>query len=246
MARFRRSADNPLAVDAGSRFDLQWPNGRRFVDQPFSNHNGGHLAFGPDGYLYIGMGDGGSGGDPMNHAQNPQSLLGKMLRIDVGVPDGRPARLSNSRGQPVRGWRAGFRAARRSGRSACAIRGATASTTGRAAALGALLIADVGQDRARGDQLRAGAAPAAATTAGDCARAGSPTTSRTPRSVFAPDANRSTTTRTIVGRSITGGFIYRGAAARSVAQRPLFLRRLHRGPRLLHRPSSGRSRRGHR
>ena len=87
MARFRRQADNPLALDADSRLDLQWPNGRRFIDQPFSNHNGGHLAFGPDGYLYIGMGDGGSGGDPMNHAQNPQSLLGKMLRIDVDVPD---------------------------------------------------------------------------------------------------------------------------------------------------------------
>lgn len=53
------------------------------VEQPFSNHNGGHLAFGPDGYLYIGLGDGGSGGDPMNVAQNRQSLLGKMLRIDV-------------------------------------------------------------------------------------------------------------------------------------------------------------------
>ena len=59
----------------------------RFIEQPFSNHNGGHLAFGPDGYLYIGMGDGGSGGDPLNHAQNPNTLLGKMLRIDVNVPD---------------------------------------------------------------------------------------------------------------------------------------------------------------
>ena len=86
VARFRRSADNPLRADRDSRFDLLWPDGRRFIDQPFSNHNGGHLAFGPDGYLYIGLGDGGSGGDPMNHAQNPQSLLGKMLRIDVSVP----------------------------------------------------------------------------------------------------------------------------------------------------------------
>lgn len=54
------------------------------VAQPYANHNGGQLAFGPnDGYLYIGMGDGGSGGDPQNYAQNPNSLLGKMLRIDV-------------------------------------------------------------------------------------------------------------------------------------------------------------------
>jgi glucose/arabinose dehydrogenase len=53
------------------------------IDQPFANHNGGQLQFGPDGYLYIGMGDGGSGGDPGNRAQNPAQLLGKMLRIDV-------------------------------------------------------------------------------------------------------------------------------------------------------------------
>ena len=62
------------------------------IPQPFSNHNGGQLQFGPDGYLYIGMGDGGSGGDPENHAQNLGSLLGKMLRIDVdtGPPYGIP------------------------------------------------------------------------------------------------------------------------------------------------------------
>jgi hypothetical protein len=53
------------------------------IPQPYSNHNGGCIQFGPDGYLYIGMGDGGSGGDPGNRAQNLDSLLGKMLRIDV-------------------------------------------------------------------------------------------------------------------------------------------------------------------
>jgi glucose/arabinose dehydrogenase len=53
------------------------------VAQPFANHNGGQLQFGPDGYLYIGMGDGGSGGNPLNNAQNLGTLLGKMLRIDI-------------------------------------------------------------------------------------------------------------------------------------------------------------------
>jgi glucose/arabinose dehydrogenase len=53
------------------------------IGQPYSNHNGGNLAFGPEGYLYIGMGDGGSGGDPGNRAQSLNSLLGKILRIDV-------------------------------------------------------------------------------------------------------------------------------------------------------------------
>lgn len=58
------------------------------VPQPFSNHNGGMVEFGPDGYLYIGMGDGGSANDPGNRAQNPAQLLGKLLRIDVNIPVG--------------------------------------------------------------------------------------------------------------------------------------------------------------
>ena len=60
------------------------------IAQPWSNHNGGMLAFGPDGYLYIGMGDGGLAADPGNRAQNPQELLGKMLRIDVDSGKPRP------------------------------------------------------------------------------------------------------------------------------------------------------------
>ena len=56
------------------------------VDQPFGNHNGGMIAFGPDGYLYIALGDGGSGGDPLNHGQNRRTLLGSILRIDVDRP----------------------------------------------------------------------------------------------------------------------------------------------------------------
>jgi glucose/arabinose dehydrogenase len=58
------------------------------IDQPFANHNGGNVVFGPDGYLYIGMGDGGSEGDPMGNGQNTRTLLGKLLRIDVDKTSG--------------------------------------------------------------------------------------------------------------------------------------------------------------
>jgi glucose/arabinose dehydrogenase len=61
------------------------------VDQPFANHNGGHLEFGPDGMLYLGLGDGGSGGDPQGNAQDPTTLLGKIVRLDPDNPDGVPA-----------------------------------------------------------------------------------------------------------------------------------------------------------
>lgn len=92
VARFRRSAD-PAVADSASRFDFRWGGsaGPAAIAQPFANHNGGHLAFGPDGYLYIGLGDGGSGNDPQHRAQNPSELLGKMLRIDVNVPDSNPS-----------------------------------------------------------------------------------------------------------------------------------------------------------
>lgn len=57
------------------------------IDQPYTNHNGGQIVFGPDGYLWIGLGDGGSAGDPQNYSQSNESLLGKMLRIDVDNGD---------------------------------------------------------------------------------------------------------------------------------------------------------------
>jgi glucose/arabinose dehydrogenase len=90
ISRYVRASDAPFVADVSSRFDLVWPDGKAWIDQPFSNHNGGHLAFGPDGYLYVGLGDGGSGNDPLHYAQSPTTLLGKMLRIDVAVPDTDP------------------------------------------------------------------------------------------------------------------------------------------------------------
>lgn len=82
------------SVDAGNP-NMANPSGTILltIPQPYSNHNGGSLKFGPDGYLYIGMGDGGSAGDPGNRAQNTNELLGKMLRIDVntGSPYGIPS-----------------------------------------------------------------------------------------------------------------------------------------------------------
>jgi glucose/arabinose dehydrogenase len=72
-------AMNGGVANAGARRELL------FVKQPYANHNGGNLVFGPDGFLWIGLGDGGSEGDPNNNAQNPGTPLGKMLRMDVAT-----------------------------------------------------------------------------------------------------------------------------------------------------------------
>ncbi|MCI0454429.1 MAG: PQQ-dependent sugar dehydrogenase [Candidatus Dadabacteria bacterium] len=83
------------------------------IDQPASNHNGGQLQFGPDGYLYIGMGDGGRAGDPWGNAQNKNVLLGKMLRIDVdsgepyGIPKNNPFALKKNIREEI--WAYGVR-----------------------------------------------------------------------------------------------------------------------------------------
>lgn len=82
ISRFKVKTNNPNVANRNSERSVLR------INQPFSNHNGGCIRFGPDGYLYIAMGDGGSGGDPNNNAQNRKSLLGKILRIDVrnGLP----------------------------------------------------------------------------------------------------------------------------------------------------------------
>jgi glucose/arabinose dehydrogenase len=88
ISRFQVS-DDANTADADSEVTLLT------VSQPFGNHNGGQLHFGPDGYLYVGMGDGGSGGDPQGNGQNSSTLLGSLLRLDVSgdeytTPDNNP------------------------------------------------------------------------------------------------------------------------------------------------------------
>ncbi len=121
------------------------------IAQPFENHNGGALRFGPDGYLYIGMGDGGSANDPGNRAQDPNELLGKLLRIDVdgGTPYASPpdnAFVASGLGRPEifalglrNPWRIGFDRV-----------------------TGDLYIGDVGQDRAEEIDFPLRGAPAGA------------------------------------------------------------------------------------
>lgn len=82
ISRFSVNLTNPDVADKNSELNIL------DFSQPFSNHNGGNIAFGPDGYLYISSGDGGGGGDPNNQAQNLNSFLGKLLRIDVDNPSG--------------------------------------------------------------------------------------------------------------------------------------------------------------
>ena len=87
-----RAGDNVLAsyqVSSGAdRADAASAAIRLTVEQPYDNHNGGHIAFGPDGYLYMGIGDGGSGGDPDGHGQSRNDLLGSLLRLDVSGATG--------------------------------------------------------------------------------------------------------------------------------------------------------------
>jgi len=77
ISRFSVTVDDQQKADIESELVILQ------INQPYDNHNGGHIAFGPDGYLYIGLGDGGNGGDPHGNGQNNRTLLGTILRIDV-------------------------------------------------------------------------------------------------------------------------------------------------------------------
>ncbi len=136
-AQLRSVTAEFTSPDGGQTLDPASERVLLTVDKAATNHNGGNLAFGPDGFLYIGLGDGGGSGDPQGNAQNPQRLLGKMLRIDVNTqPGGAPYGIPlGAAGNPFAGnplcnvdgtGSAGL--SRRSTRSDFAIPGAGAST----------------------------------------------------------------------------------------------------------------------
>ena len=210
VARLRRSSDAVVA-DPASRFDLRWGGsaGPAFIAQPFANHNGGHLAFGPDGFLYIGLGDGGSGDDPAHRAQNPAELLGKMLRIDVGVADPHPSGYQVPADNPFLSggpagvrpeiWSFGLRNPWRYSFDDPA-RGGT----------GALLIGDVGQNRF--EEIDYEPANRGGRNYGWRNREGAHdnVTSRAP--AFLPLVEPIHEYDHGVGQSVTGGYVYRGSA----------------------------------
>ncbi len=106
VARFTRAPGPPFRFDPATRLDLRFsaqPE-ERFIAQPATNHNGGKLLFDTEGFLLVAMGDGGGANDTYRNAQNPQSLLGKLLRIDVAVPDEADAMLEQ-REDASRGYR---------------------------------------------------------------------------------------------------------------------------------------------
>jgi glucose/arabinose dehydrogenase len=209
IARFLRSEDDPTHADPDSRFDLRWPSGRRFIEQPFSNHNGGHLAFGPDGLLYVGLGDGGSAGDPMNHAQRADSLLGKMLRLDVNVPldDEHGYRVPEDNpfvdADPVRAlgeiWAFGLRNPWRYAFDD-PMRGGT----------GALLIGDVGQSTR--EEINFEPAGRGARNYGWRLREGRQPYDERGDAAFLPLVEPIHDYGRALGGSVTGGIVYRGAA----------------------------------
>ncbi len=196
ISRFQVSA-NPDIADVNSEQVLFK------INQPYSNHNGGQLLFGPDGYLYIGMGDGGSGGDPQNNAQNLRTPLGKMLRIDVnqgslyGIPPSNP--YINTPNADPRIWAWGLRNPWRFSFDRLT---------------GDLYIGDVGQNAWEEIDYLPSGTPGGTNFGWRCMEGthvyntDSPCDSAAHLATLTPPITEYSHD---VGRSITGGFVYRGS-----------------------------------
>jgi glucose/arabinose dehydrogenase len=207
VARFKRSTDNALIADPATRFDLRWGGGPAYIVQPFANHNGGHLAFGPDGFLYVGMGDGGSGDDPLNNGQRADTLLGKLLRIDVSVDDSDPEGYDIPADNPfVDGvpipalpeiWAFGVRNPWKFTFDQPALGGT-----------GAMLIADVGQNRY--EEIDYQPPAAGGRNYGWRVFEGAHPDIDAPGAAYLPLTGPIAEYDHTVGSSITGGFVYRG------------------------------------
>jgi len=162
-----------------------------FVKQPYANHNGGMVAYGKDGLLYVGMGDGGSGGDPEGRAQNPSSFLGKMLRLDPSRPTAKPVIVALGVRNP---WRFSFD--RRNGD---------------------LWIGDVGQDSIEEVDHLAWPLKGVPNLGWDVYEGRAPFESKPlgPGKLIQPIAQYSHSR----GCSVTGGYVYRGSAVPAAAGR---------------------------
>jgi glucose/arabinose dehydrogenase len=206
VARFKRSTSNPLLADTTTRVDMLWSTGERVIRHPnFANHNGGTIVFGPDGYLYVGTGDGGSGNDPNNNAQNLASLLGKMLRIDVSVPDSNTAGFAVPADNPFRTgsrpeiWSIGLRNPWKFSFDTPALGGT-----------GALVIADVGQGA--WEEIDYEPAGRGGQNYGWRNREGAHNNVTSLPPAFLPLVDPIYEYAHPTGFSITGGYVYRGTA----------------------------------
>ena len=203
LARFRAPAPGRTGDPASQQVLLE-------VAQPYSNHNGGQLAFGPDGMLYVGLGDGGAGGDPHGNGQDRRTLLGSLLRIDVNraeggrayaIPPDNPFAQARDGSRPEL-WAYGLRNPWRFSFDH---------------ATGALWLADVGQDEVEEvDRIVRGGNYGWNVMEGTrCYR---PSTGCDRRGLELPVSEYTHAE----GRSITGGFVYRGRALPGLQGRYLF------------------------
>ncbi len=195
ISRFSVSSDPQIALQTSEVILFK-------VTQPYSNHNGGQLLFGPDGYLYISLGDGGSGGDPLNNAQNLGTPLGKILRIDVdngnpyAIPSNNP--FIDNENADARIWAWGLRNPWRFSFDRLT---------------GDLYIGDVGQNLWEEIDFQSFSSPGGENYGWRCMEATHVYSTASPcdSSVYLDTLISPITEYShSIGRSVTGGFVYRG------------------------------------